>query len=120
MVHQKLKALREEKGYSQEELAAVLLMGQNTISNIETGKTKVGVELLYKFAEFYKIEPQELLNDNSLNMTFNDKVENGYINHIQTLNQDNKELINALKEQLLTKDKQIEKLLEIISSKNDL
>ena len=63
------------------------------------------------------MEPYELLNDNSLSMTFNEKVENGYIHHIQTLNQDNKELINALKDQLITKDKQIEYLLEILKNK---
>ena len=117
MVHHKLKVMREEKGYSQQEVADAIHISQNTLSNIETGKTKVDVELLYKFADFYKVEPQELLNNNSLTMNFNDKVENGYASYIQTVNADNKELFTALKEQLSVKDKQIEQLFGIINSK---
>jgi transcriptional regulator with XRE-family HTH domain len=116
MVHYKLKALLEEKGYSQQEVADAIHISQNTLSNIETGKTKVDVELLFKFAEFYKVKPQELITDNSLTMQFNDKVENGYASFIQTLNADNKELIIALKEQLTVKDAQIAKLLELLKN----
>lgn len=112
--------MREEKGYTQQEVADAIHISQNTLSNIETGKTKVDVTLLYKFAEFYKKEPYELLNNNGLTMNFNEKVENGYINYIQTLNADNKELIAALKEQLSVKDKQIEQLFVIINKNSFL
>lgn len=117
MVHQKLKALREEKGFSQQQVAEALHLSQNTLSNIETGKTNLDVSQLFKFAEFYKVVPQELLNDNSLTMNFNEKVENGYTSYTQTQNVDNKELINALKEQLSVKDKQIKQLLKIIQER---
>ena len=78
IIHQKLKKLRETNGYSQEDVAEALHMAQNTYSRIETGKTKVDLELLHQFAEFYKVEPFELLNNDSLTMNFNEKVENGY------------------------------------------
>lgn len=117
LIHQKLKALREAKGISQEELAAALNLGANTISNIETGKKKtLDIALLQTFADYYEIPITELLTDNSLTMNFHEKVENGYINQIQTLNQDNKELVNTLREQLAEKDKQIQELLKIIQS----
>lgn len=116
-MHQKLKILREKKGISQGDVAEALHMAQNTYSRIETGKTKVNLELLYKFAEFYKIEPYDLVNSDGLTMNFNEKVENGYASYIQTVNADNKEMISALKEQLIIKDKQIEALLEILKKK---
>lgn len=52
-------------------------------------------------------------------MNFNEKVENSYASYIQTLNADNHEIMNALKEQLTAKDKQIERLLEILESKSN-
>jgi transcriptional regulator with XRE-family HTH domain len=117
VIHQKLKALREAKGLSQEELATALNLGTNTISNIETGKKKtLDISLLQSFADYYEIPITELLTDNSLTMNFHEKVENGYINQIQTLNQDNKELVNTLREQLVEKDKQIKELIKTIQS----
>jgi len=73
--------------------------------------------LLTKLVQFYNVDLSELTNDNSLNMIFNDKVDNGYIHHIQTLNQDNKELLLTLKKQLEEKDKQINELLMFIKKK---
>lgn len=117
LIHQKLRALREAKGLSQEELATALNLGTNTISNIETGKKKtLDISLLQTFADYYEIPITELLTDNSLTMNFHEKVENGYINQIETLNQDNKELVNTLREQLAEKDRQIQALLKIIQS----
>ncbi|MBS1759610.1 MAG: hypothetical protein JST23_05730 [Bacteroidetes bacterium] len=73
--------------------------------------------LLTKLVQFYNVDLSELTNDNSLNMIFNDKVDNGYIHHIQTLNQDNKELLLTLKKQLEEKDKQINELLMFIKKR---
>ena len=47
-----------------------------------------------------------------ISQIFNDKVENGYINHIENLNADNKELVETLKDELKIKNIQIENLLE--------
>ncbi|MDZ4808533.1 MAG: helix-turn-helix transcriptional regulator [Bacteroidota bacterium] len=71
--NQKLKALREEKGLSQQ-VADALHTGQAVISNIENGKAGLDVEILLKFAGFYNVEPQQLLTDNSLVMNFHEKV----------------------------------------------
>jgi transcriptional regulator with XRE-family HTH domain len=116
MILHKLKHLREERGLSQHELAVALHVGQNTISNIENGKTKIDIELLYKLAEFYKKDPAELLSENYSSVNYHEKVENGFA-HIQTINQDNKELITALKYQLTVKDKQIEELMNLLKTK---
>ena len=50
-------------------------------------------------------------------MNFNEKENADYLNNIPTQNDCNKETIDVLKEQLTTKDKQIERLLKIIESK---
>ena len=98
-VNQKLKGLREERGLSQQQVADALHTAQTTISNIENGKAGLDVTMLLKFAEFYNVEPQHLLTENSLIMNFHEKVENGYASYIQTLNTENKELIQTLKDQ---------------------
>jgi len=101
-----------------QQVADALHTGQAVISNIENGKAGLDVEILLKFAGFYNVEPQQLLTDNSLVMNFHEKVENGYASYIQTLNADNEELLQALKEQLTIKDKQIEHLLLIVRNQS--
>jgi transcriptional regulator with XRE-family HTH domain len=113
-VNQKLKTLREESGLSQQDVADALHTGQTAISNFENGKSRLDVEMLLKFAEFYNVEPQQLLTDNNLSIIFNDKVDNGSAGYIQIQNTESKDLLETLKEQLAIKDKQIEHLLSII------
>ena len=52
---QKLKDLRKKHGYSQEELAELLHIGQNTYSQLESGKTKIDIERLHQIAKLYKV-----------------------------------------------------------------
>lgn len=54
-IHEKLKLLRLQKKMSQLEVAEALLMSQNAYSLLETGKTKLDIERLYRIAEFYSI-----------------------------------------------------------------
>jgi len=56
----------------------------------------------------------------NITQTFNEKDENGYINHIENLNTDNKGQQQTLKEELQIKNEQIERLmkqLEVLLSK---
>jgi transcriptional regulator with XRE-family HTH domain len=45
-----LKKLREEKGYSQQELAARMGISRSTISKIENGQFNLSVDYLEKFS----------------------------------------------------------------------
>lgn len=54
---------------------------------------------MFDLCKFYDISPEELFNS-AINLTFNDKVENGYTTYIQTLHTDNQETIALLKEQM--------------------
>jgi transcriptional regulator with XRE-family HTH domain len=120
----KLRELREERKLSQNEVAKAVFMSQTAYSPLENGKNKVDIDKLLLFSKFYNINPTELVEDNSLNMIFNEKVENGYASYIETLNTENKELLDAIKKQLEIKDNQIqqkdiqiEQLLKIIAEK---
>ena len=55
----KIKILRKQHGYSQDDVALLLNMGQNTYSQLESGKTKIDIERLQQIAGFYKINIQE-------------------------------------------------------------
>ena len=45
-----IRAFRELKGYSQDELAEIMQVHRSTISKVETGKFAVTVDYLFKFA----------------------------------------------------------------------
>jgi transcriptional regulator with XRE-family HTH domain len=118
----KLRELRENRKLSQKEVAKAVFMSQTAYSPLENGKNKVDIDKLLLLAQFYNVNPTDLVENNSLSMIFNDKVENGYASFIETLNTENKELFDALKKQLEIKDNQIqqkdtqiEQLLKIIA-----
>ncbi len=118
----KIRELRENRKLSQKEVAKAVFMSQTAYSPLENGKNKVDIDKLLLLAKFYNVNPTDLVENNSLSMIFNDKVENGYASFIETLNTENKELFDALKKQLEIKDNQIqqkdtqiEQLLKIIA-----
>lgn len=53
--------LRAEKGLSQEELAYQVGMNRAHLSEIETGKAYVGLEILGKIADVLQVEGADLL-----------------------------------------------------------
>lgn len=59
----KIRSLRKKNGYSQEEVAVLLNMGQTTYSQLEAGKTKIDIERLLQIASLYKISIQDFLKD---------------------------------------------------------
>lgn len=58
---QKIKQLRKKHGYSQEIVAILLNMEQNTYSRLERGETKIDIERLLLIARLYKISIHDLL-----------------------------------------------------------
>lgn len=49
-VGKNIRRLREEKGFSQDELADIMEVHRSTISKIETGKFAITIDYLVKFA----------------------------------------------------------------------
>ena len=55
-IGRKVKALRLDKGLSQEKLAEYVNMSREHISCIERGKNLATVETLYNMAQFFKVD----------------------------------------------------------------
>lgn len=110
MIHQRLKQIRVKNGFTQQEVAEHLHMTQNTISKIESGFQKIDIELFVKLAAYYKVAPQQLLNND-----FVKPIEHG--ENTTTPYLDFNKAILTLSEQLKEKDRQIEVLMSIIKNK---
>ena len=52
----KLKALRIDKGLTQEQLAFEVDISRGHLSNIELGKHPVNIKTLYKLAQFFEVD----------------------------------------------------------------
>ena len=63
----KLKALRKIRRMTQEELAAAMNISKTSIVNYEHGARKIPLELIIKFAEFFKVSLDELIGLNIAN-----------------------------------------------------
>ena len=68
-----LKALRKEKGLTQEELAQQLHVSGRTISRWETGSNMPDISLLIEIAEFYDVSIPEIVAGERENETMNEK-----------------------------------------------
>ena len=58
-IARKVKALRHEKGLSQEKLAEYVNLSREHISCIERGKNLASIETLYAFSKFFNIDIKE-------------------------------------------------------------
>ena len=58
---EKIKALREQVGLSQKELAAALGLDQSAVSLWERGKTAPTIGTLYRLADILGVKPGDLL-----------------------------------------------------------
>ena len=52
----KIRQIREERGYSQEQLADMMDINRSTISKIENGKFSITVDYLVRFSIFLDYE----------------------------------------------------------------
>ncbi len=50
MIGKQIRAFREKKGFSQDELAEIMAVNRSTISKVETGKFAITIDYLEKFA----------------------------------------------------------------------
>ncbi|MBS3768030.1 MAG: helix-turn-helix transcriptional regulator [Candidatus Cloacimonetes bacterium] len=57
----KLKKIRKEKGFTQEQIADSLNISRVTLSNIENGKSRLDAVQLYKLSQLYGVEPFKLI-----------------------------------------------------------
>lgn len=64
MVEKNIKNFREQKGISQSELAEILNVTRQAVSNWETGKTQPDIDTLHKIADILEVSIDELIYGN--------------------------------------------------------
>ena len=52
----RIRSLREDNDYSQEDIASYLHIGQRTYSDYERGKTRIPLDSMIMLAEFYNVD----------------------------------------------------------------
>ena len=50
VIGKQIRAFREKKGFSQDELSEIMEVNRSTISKVETGKFAITIDYLVKFA----------------------------------------------------------------------
>lgn len=92
----KIKSIREKKGYSHEFMGHQLEISQVAYSKIEKSETKLSVDRLYKIAEILETTVSDILDiypSNVYNQTNNHDITTVIAHQeVENLYQDNKEL----------------------------
>lgn len=112
-VGQKIKKIREEHHYSQEQLAEKLHMSQQSYSNLERGETSITIEKLFEIADFFQLSPEELMRNEQTNI-FNNSPQSGLHNTFH--NNFPPELTKVYEEQITALKQVIEHQNSIISN----
>ena len=116
-VNEKIRLVREAKGWTQEEVADKLQMSNNGYGDIERGDTDVKLSRLLQLAELFEIKPTELFESNdkisNVNFKINRQRNSFYVNSSNEI-----ETQKFIVEQ---KDKEIallKRIIELIETKN--
>ena len=119
-VNEKIKLVREAKGFTQEQVAEKLQMSKNGYGDIERGATDIKLSRLLQLAELFEIKPSDLLESNSqitnnVNSKVNRQRNSFYMNSSSE--------IETQKFIIEQKDKEIallKKIIELMEAKTDV
>ena len=111
-MYERIKMLREEKGWSQDELAEkVGYQGRSTVSKIERGERDITGDAIVKFANAFGVTPSFLISgyneavedEKNLVIRANDEKEYRLLKTVQSLSNEQKQMLTAQMEVLLSK-----------------
>jgi transcriptional regulator with XRE-family HTH domain len=118
-LHEKIRVLRQVKGWTQEEVADKLKMSANGYGSIERGETNVSVKRLRRIADVFGIDVVELVGSED-KFFYNQMGDNNIYNNYQL--DDPKLIQTELRHELekktlllVERDKEIAYLKEIIN-----
>lgn len=60
-IGRRIKEFREERGITQQEISDNIHLSRTSITNIEAGRQKIQIHILYQIATLLKVEPNQLL-----------------------------------------------------------
>lgn len=108
----KLKKLRKNKSWSQEQVADLLNLSQSSYARIESGESHSWASHLEKICEIFEILPEELVKND--NVVIGNIGTNNGVGYAKVVNQLSEKLLEQLEKQLVEKDKRIEEKDDII------
>jgi XRE family transcriptional regulator, regulator of sulfur utilization len=62
MIGEKIRKIRTLKGYSQDYMSEKLKMSQPAYSELESGKTKIAINVLQEIAQIFELQVDDLIN----------------------------------------------------------
>lgn len=103
-IGQKIRKIREQKGYSQDYVSSKLSISQNAYSKIENGGIKIDHEKLEKIASVLEMEIEDILSFNEHMIFYNCKqsgniLQNVYNNPISKIEALYDDIIKQLREE---------------------
>lgn len=119
--HDKIKSLREQRDWTQEEMAEKLGLTRNGYAKIERGESLPSLERLDEIAKIFDVNIVELLNLNEKNVIF--QTQNQEVNYYQqSIHNENLQneidklelVVSHLKELLQQKDNEIQALKDLV------
>nr|WP_255476777.1 helix-turn-helix transcriptional regulator [Mucilaginibacter sp. AK015] len=111
MYGEKIRTIRELRGFSQENVAAQLGIAQNTYSKIETNQTKLTTDTLTKIAEVLEVSPMDIISNQPAIVNFQPNHGTQGIGHIEHFYAFQKDLFDKI---IASKDEEIDRLVKII------
>jgi transcriptional regulator with XRE-family HTH domain len=114
MFGEKIRLIREMRGFSQENVAAKLGIAQNAYSRIENNQTKLESGMLVKIAGVLEVTPMDILSTQPaiINLQSNKGTQQSF-GYVETVISAQKELYEKMLED---KDKEIIRMQKIIDS----
>ncbi|MDR2204630.1 MAG: helix-turn-helix domain-containing protein [Flavobacteriaceae bacterium] len=92
----KIKRLRKDNGFSQEEIAEKLNISQSAYARLENGESYSWATHLEKLSEIYGVKPESFLNDDANHFSNQEQAGGMAFQFVGTIN-----TINALSEKLI-------------------
>jgi transcriptional regulator with XRE-family HTH domain len=112
MYGEKIKTIRELRGFSQEHIADKLGIAQNTYSKIERGHTKLSADTLTKVAKLLGISPVDILSNQPALINFEANQGKQNITGTENFLAYERELVQKI---IASKDDEIQHLEDIIT-----
>jgi transcriptional regulator with XRE-family HTH domain len=103
-----IKQIREEKGFTQQQIAELVNMHRSNYSKIESGQREISVEALQVIARHFSMTIDELINFEGnipAEVTIEDKSLLEQVKIIQQLEPEEKSMVFKMVDALLTKKK---------------
>jgi transcriptional regulator with XRE-family HTH domain len=111
-IGQKVRRIREEKQWTQEFIANKLEISQNTYSKIESGSIKLTIDRISELSKILDVPIEDMLSDDTKTFHLNNNhIEKFYIENLQ---EENKGLVQSLKDQVRYLQEENQRLLKLI------